>query len=89
VVICGSGITADEKFKHQKNGNTHRYVYYKCTRIKDHFCPNAMINEDGLIAQLQALIDDLDIKTVPMREKITEELNRLKSLNKCFSVTKQ
>ena len=47
--LCGSGITADEKFKHQKNGNTHRYVYFKCTRIKDPFCPNALINEGDLI----------------------------------------
>jgi hypothetical protein len=76
--MCGSGITADEKLKHQKNGNTHRYVYYKCTRIKDHFCPNALINEDDLIPQLQSLVDDLDIQILPLKEKITEELKRVK-----------
>jgi DNA invertase Pin-like site-specific DNA recombinase len=76
--LCGSGITADEKFKHQKNGNTHRYVYYKCTRIKDHFCPNALINEGDLIPQLQDLVDDLDIQILPLKEKITEELKRVK-----------
>lgn len=76
--VCGSGITADEKFKHQKNGNTHRYVYYKCTRIKDPFCPNALINEDDLIPQLADLMNDLDIQTVLMREKITEDLKRFK-----------
>lgn len=76
--MCGSGITADEKFKHQKNGNTHRYVYYKCTRIKDPFCPNALINEDDLIPQLVDLMDDLDIQTVPMRDRITDDLKRFK-----------
>ena len=44
--LCGSGITADEKFKHQQNGNVHRYVYYKCTRTRDQNCPCGFINED-------------------------------------------
>ncbi len=76
--LCGSGITADEKFKKQKNGNVHRYVYYKCTRIKDSNCTCDYINEDDLITQLQNLMDDLDIQTVPMKEKISEDVRRFK-----------
>jgi DNA invertase Pin-like site-specific DNA recombinase len=76
--LCGSGITADEKFKTQKNGNTHRYIYYKCTRIKDSKCSCGFINEDDLIKQLQDLIDDIEIQTVPMKEKITNEVKRFK-----------
>lgn len=76
--LCGSGITADEKFKKQKNGNVHRYVYYKCTRTKDPNCDCGFINENDLISQLQNLIDDIDIKVVPMRDKITAEVKRHK-----------
>ncbi len=76
--LCGSGITADEKFKHQKNGNVHRYVYYRCTRTKDQNCKCGFINEEDLIIQLQDLVDDIEIQTVPMREKITEEVKRFK-----------
>ena len=76
--LCASGITADEKFKKQKNGNVHRYVYYKCTRIKDTDCPCGFINEDDLVEQLQGLIDDIEMQTVPMREKITAEVQRFK-----------
>lgn len=76
--LCGSGITADEKFKHQKNGNVHRYVYYKCTRIRNQSCPCGFINEEDLLEQLKSLIDDLDIQTVPMREKITAEVKIFK-----------
>ena len=76
--LCGSGITADEKFKKQKNGNVHRYVYYKCTRTKDPNCDCGFINENDLISQLQNLIDDIDIKVVPMRDKITSEVKRYK-----------
>ena len=76
--LCGSGITADEKFKKQKNGNVHRYVYYKCTRTRDPNCDCGFINENDLISQLQNLVDDIDIKVVPMRDKITAEVRRYK-----------
>ncbi len=77
--LCSSGITAEEKFKHQKNGNVHRYVYYRCTRKRDEQCTCGSISEDDLIEQLKNLIDDIDIKVVPMKEKITEEVRRIKA----------
>jgi len=76
--LCGSGITADEKFKKQKNGNTQRYVYYKCTRARDPHCDCGFINENDLVSQLTQLLDDIDIKVVPMRDKITAEVKRHK-----------
>lgn len=86
--LCGSGITADEKFKHLKNGNVNRYVYYKCTRIKDSNCKCGFINEEDLILQLQGLIDDLEIQTVPMKEKITAEVQRFKKFEQMLLGTK-
>ena len=82
--FCGSGITADEKFKHQQNGNVHRYVYYRCTKAKDPNCTNEAINEDDLITQLQGLLDDLDIQTVPMKEKISTEVKRIKKFQQAL-----
>ena len=86
--LCGSGITADEKFKHQKNGNVNRYVYYKCTRTRDQDCPSGFINEEDLVIQLQDLMDDLEIQTVPMREKITAEVQRFKKFEQMLLGTK-
>lgn len=86
--LCGSGITAEEKFKHQKNGNTHRYVYYKCTRKRDENCKNAVISEEDLVNQLKALIDDLDIQVVPMKEKIASEVRRFKLFQQMLTDTK-
>lgn len=82
--FCGSGITADEKFKHQQNGNVHRYVYYRCTRSKDPNCTNEAINEDDLIEQLKLLLDDVDIQTVPMKEKISTEVQRIKKFQQAL-----
>ncbi len=86
--LCGSGITAEEKFKHQQNGNTHRYVYYKCTRKRDENCTNAVIREEDLIEQLKSLMDDLDIQIVPMKEKIANEVRRFKLFQQMLTGTK-
>lgn len=76
--LCGSGITADEKFKKQLNGNVHRYVYYKCTRAKDSNCKNPYINEMDLIKQFEGLIETISLDETSLNSKIREELERFK-----------
>jgi len=73
---CGSGICAEEKFKHQKNGTTHRYVYYHCSRGKDRNCKEGAIREEALMAQLINIIDNIDIDQLATQEKIKKELER-------------
>lgn len=76
--LCGSGITADEKFKKQKNGNVHRYVYYGCTKKRDPNCKSGYINEVDLIKQFEALMDQIDIDEIGVKEKIKSEVGRVK-----------
>ena len=52
---CGCSITAEEKVKVQQNGNTHRYVYYRCTK-KRGACPAMYMREEALDAELSALL---------------------------------
>ena len=52
---CGSGITAEEKFKDLKGGGRTRHVYYKCTRTRDQTCLTR-INEQDLISKLKNAI---------------------------------
>lgn len=74
---CGSGITAQEKTKIIKSdGSSHTYVYYSCTKHKDHFCKNPYINEDQLILQLEEIIDRLDINQLGARHIIDREIER-------------
>ena len=80
--LCGSGITADEKYKKLKGGGVNRHIYYRCTRSRNPKCENTAINETDLIQQLKKLIEDLDIKTLPMREKITAEVKRIKKFQR-------
>lgn len=76
--LCGSGITADEKTKTQKNGNIHRYVYYGCTKFNDRACQCGYIREDNLIKQLENLIDRISLDEIGIKQKIKAEVERHK-----------
>lgn len=76
--LCGSGVSATEKFKKQKNGPPKRHVYYGCTKARDKNCKCGYINETELIGQLQNLTDRLDLKKTPMQNKIKAEIRRFK-----------
>jgi site-specific DNA recombinase len=76
--LCGSGITACEKFKKQQNGNVHRYVYYGCCRFQNKNCPSGYLREDALIEQLANLMDKIDLDEIGMKERIKAEIERHK-----------
>jgi DNA invertase Pin-like site-specific DNA recombinase len=79
--LCGSAISADEKFKKLKNGTSNRHVYYKCAKSKDHNCKNPPINETDLIKQFEKLIDDMKVNELKVRDKIKDEILRFKKFN--------
>lgn len=74
--LCGSGITAEEKFKRTKNGVIHKYIYYGCTRNKDIHCKCGYMREEELINQLTEMIDNLDFDQTEMKKKIDYEIKR-------------
>jgi len=76
--LCGSGITADEKYKTRKDGSVHRYVYYGCCKSADRKCKSGYVNEDDLIDQLAILMDDIEFNEIGMRQKIKAEIERHK-----------
>jgi site-specific DNA recombinase len=80
--LCGSGVTAGEKWKHQKNGNSHRYVYYGCTRSRDKECPCGYINEDGIIKQIISILDSLDMSELGIKHKFKDEISRYNKFRK-------
>jgi DNA invertase Pin-like site-specific DNA recombinase len=82
--LCGSGVTADEKFKRRKDGSTIRYVYYGCTRAKNIHCTSGYLREEDLIEQLVKLMDKIDLNEMHMRQKFEEEVARLNKFQKSF-----
>lgn len=57
---CDCAITAEKKHKKQKNGNTHDYIYYRCTKKKG-ACSQPCTNIDKLVPQLEAILESIRI----------------------------
>ncbi len=72
--LCGSGVTADEKFKKLKDGTTNRYVYYGCTKFKDKNCPCGYIREEELTEQLAEILDTVSLDEIGMKDRIKAEI---------------
>ena len=72
--LCGSGVTADEKFKKLKDGTLARYVYYGCTKFKDKFCKCGYIREEELTEQLAEILDTVSLDEIGMKDRIKAEI---------------
>lgn len=57
---CDCAITAQEKFKRQKNGNVHHYIHYRCTKKKGR-CPERYLELRDFNKQVDAIIAKLTI----------------------------
>lgn len=75
--LCGSSVTAEEKFKVLKDGSISRYVYYGCSRTKDIHCPLKYIREEALIKQLCEIVDQLTIDELGVRGQMDIDVDRM------------
>jgi len=58
---CGCMITAEDRLKRQKNGNTHRYIYYHCTKMKNPNCSQKYILAADLERQIIPVLESVEI----------------------------
>jgi len=80
--LCGSGISAEEKYKQLKDGTSAKYIYYGCGRSKDRHCKNPYIREEDLVDQLSKLMDKIDLNRTGVQIKFEEELKRFNKFHK-------
>ena len=73
---CGSGISAEEKWKQLKDGTHAKYIYYSCSRARDRNCKNMYIREEELIKELLRILDKVNINELDMRQKLEDEIAR-------------
>jgi len=79
--LCGSGVTAEEKYKNLKDGSVAKYIYYGCTRSRDMNCKGGYIEEKVLIAQLLELMDKIDLDKSGIKKKLEVEIERHKKFH--------
>jgi DNA invertase Pin-like site-specific DNA recombinase len=87
--LCGSGISADEKFKKLKNGGVARYVYYGCTKARGVDCKCGYIEEKEILKQFNELIENLNLNEIEVKEKIKADVERFSKLQKFLLGTKE
>ena len=80
--MCGSGITAQEKYKLLKDGTNAKYIYYSCSKSRDRNCKNKYIREEELVDELFNIIDKLSMNELGMRMKLEEEIKRFNRLQR-------
>ncbi|MEO5646448.1 MAG: recombinase family protein [Candidatus Paceibacterota bacterium] len=86
--LCGSGISADEKFKKLKSGEVARYVYYGCTKNKDKDCKCGYTEEKDLLEQFESLLQTVKLNELELKDKIKHEVERFKQFNRLVLETK-
>ncbi len=79
--LCGSGVSAEEKYKNLKDGTVAKYIYYGCTRFKNIDCKGGYLEEKILIAQLLELMDKIDLDASGIRRKLEIEIERHKKFH--------
>jgi len=87
--LCGSGISADEKFKKYKNGTITRYVYYGCTKARGADCKCGYTEEKNILKQFEELIEKIDINEIQVKEKIKDDIERFSKMQNFFLGSKE
>jgi len=87
--LCGSGISADEKFKKLKNGSVARYVYYGCTKARGVDCKCGYTEEKEVLKQFNELIEKINLNEIEVKEKIKADVERFSKLQKFLLGTKE
>ncbi len=87
--LCGSGISADEKFKKLKNGGMARYVYYGCTKARGVDCKCGYAEEKEVLKQFNELIEKINLNEIAVKEKIKADLEQFSKMQKFFLGTKE
>lgn len=75
---CGSGITAEEKFKKLKAGGRNRYIYYRCSKKKDFSCNEKYLREEELVKQLLKIFNTINLKDIATKRRFQQELERFR-----------
>ncbi len=88
--LCGSGISAEDKFKNLADGNRKKYVYYGCTKFYNKECKNTYLPEEDLIKQLSEIIDNINLDKIGVRQKLELEMGRFNSFrNKVLGLSEE
>lgn len=78
---CGSGITAQEKYKQTKKYGVRRYVYYHCTQSRNFDCSESYLREEKLTEAFIQLLANITVDEIKSKEALQTELDKFTRLS--------
>lgn len=86
---CGSGITAEVKYKVLKSGKVNSHTYYHCCHIKSFECHEPYITEQEMIGQLIAYLPEMKLDKDYMWSHFDEEIKRINHMRSAVLCEKE
>ena len=88
---CGMSITGEYRVKKQKNGNTHDYIYYHCTKKnKSIKCSEPCIRQEELDKQISSLLQKFSLRADWAEKLLTmAEQDKEKSAQSAFAFVQE
>lgn len=79
---CGSGVTAEIKYRVLKNTKVNTHIYYHCCRSKDEKCREPYITEEEMINQLISLLPKMKLDKKYLLKEFNDEIKRVNNMRK-------
>jgi len=79
---CGSGITAEIKYRVLKSTKVNTHVYYHCCHSKDMDCKEAYVTEEGMISQLISYLPQMKLDKNYLVRELKDEIKRVSNMRK-------
>jgi len=84
---CGSGITAEIKYRVLKSTKVNTHIYYHCCRSKDLDCREPYITEQELINQLISFLPQMKLDKNYLLREFNDEIKRVSNMRKIIEDT--
>ncbi len=79
---CGSGVTAEIKYRVLKSTKVNTHIYYHCCRSKDMDCREPYITEQELINQLISFLPQMKLDKRYLIRELNDEIKRVSNMRK-------
>ena len=77
---CGSGVTAEIRYRVLKSTKVNTHIYYHCCRSKDEKCREPYITEDEMINQLIFLLPQMKLDKKYLLNEFNDEIKRVNNM---------
>ena len=77
---CGSGVTAEIRYRVLKSTKVNTHIYYHCCRYKDEKCREPYITEDEMINQLISLLPQMKLDKKYLLKEFNDEIKRVNNM---------